>query len=103
MRLLLSTVLLLASAVLSGCAVAPASAYRFDPTQPQAKRTVPMDQVVALNDRVAQLQIQRNDVRARIAAAPDTWSRLALYGELHRIGARLSPLERELSTIASSR
>ena len=103
MRFVVSTTLLAAAAALSGCAVAPASAYRFDATQPQARRAVPMDQVVALTDRVAQLQIERNDVRARIAAAPDTWSRLELYGELHRIGARLSPLERELSTIASSR
>ena len=100
MKLILVPFLL---AALSGCAVVPATAWNFNPLQPQAKRTVPVEEVVALTSRVAQLQIERNDVRARIAAQPDVWQRLDLYEELHGIGSRLSPLERELGTIASSR
>ena len=103
MRLLISTSLLAAVSVLSGCSVVPATAWNFNPLQPQAKRAAPVQEVVALTDRVAQLQIERNEVRARIAAQPDVWERLDLYAQLHGIGSRLSPLERELGTIASSR
>jgi hypothetical protein len=71
--------------------------------QPQAKRTLPMQDAVALTDRVAQLQIQRNEVRARIGATPDIGQRLDLYAQLHSIGSRLSPLERELASVGSAR
>lgn len=100
MRLILSLSVL---AALAGCAVVPPQVWTFDPLQPQAKRTLPVQEAVALTDRVAQLQIQRNEVSARIAATPDIGQRLALYSELHGIGSRLSPLERELATVASSR
>lgn len=100
MRLILSVA---AMSILAGCAVVPPQAWNFDPMQPQAKRTVPVEHVVALTDRVAQLRIERNEVRARIAATPDIGQRLGLYAQLHGIGSRLSPLERELATIASSR
>ncbi|MES3002349.1 MAG: hypothetical protein V4787_16790 [Pseudomonadota bacterium] len=103
MRLIHSSAVLVAFAALAGCAVVPPQAWNFNPMQPQAKRTLPMEQVVALTDRVAQLQIERNEVRARIAATPDIGQRVALYSELHAIGSRLSPLERELATVASSR
>lgn len=90
-------------ALLSGCSIVPASAWNFDPTQPQAKRTIPIEESVALTDRLAQLQIQRNDVRGRIASERDIRARQRLYAQLHSIGSELAPLERELSTVAAAR
>jgi hypothetical protein len=103
MRFIHSCAAVVALAALTGCAVVPPAAWTFDPMQPQARRVLPMEQAVALTDRVAQLQIQRNDVRARIAATPDIGQRLELYAQLHGIGSRLSPLERELASAASAR
>jgi hypothetical protein len=87
----------------AACTVVPPQAWTFDPTQPPAKATLPMEQVVALTDRIAQLQLQRNDIRARIAGEPDAQKRLDLYGSLHRVGSELSRLDRRLSTVASAR
>ncbi len=92
-----------ALALLAGCSVVPPSAWTFDPTVPAPKVALPAPQVAELTDRVAQLQLERNDIRARIAAQPDVWQRQALYIQLHAVGSRLSPLERRLGTVAGGR
>jgi hypothetical protein len=94
---------LLIAAALCGCSVAPRSAYTFDPTHPQPKPVADATRIAPLTERVAQLQIQLNDVRTKIAAQNDSWERLSLYGEEHRIHRRLAPLERELAQYASAR
>jgi hypothetical protein len=91
------------SALLTACSVAPPQAWTFDPTQPQAKASLPMTELVALTDRAALLQLRRNAVRARIAAEPDAFRRQALYADLHRVGMELSPLERQLAGLSSAR
>ena len=85
---------------LGGCAVVPSDAWTFDPTQPAPKAALPAQQVVPLTERVAQLQLERNSVRARIAQERDIWARQGMYRELHGIGMELSPLERELGAVA---
>lgn len=94
---------LLLAALVSGCAVAPRSAYTFDPTAPQPKPVADATRVAPLTDRVAQLQIELNDVRMRIAAEKDALTRLPLYEQEHRIHHRLAPLQRELARYASAR
>jgi hypothetical protein len=91
------------SALLTACSVAPPQAWTFDPTRPQAKASLPMNELVALTDRVALLQLRRNEVRARIAAEPDAFRRQALYADLHSVGVELSPLERQLARLSSAR
>jgi hypothetical protein len=88
---------------LAGCSVVPPAAWSFDPTRPAVRETLPMQETVALTDRAAQLQLQRNEIRARIAAEPDVWARQRLYGELHSVGMALSPLERRLANVAAAR
>jgi hypothetical protein len=95
---LLSAVL----ALLAGCSVVPHDAWTYDPAHPP-KATLPMEDVVALTSRVAELQLQRTQVRDRIAAETDVWARQSEYRELHRIGMALSPLERELGNLAQAR
>lgn len=92
-----------ALAWLSGCAVVPPDAWSFDPTRPAAKPVLPAEQLATLTDRVAELQLQRNAIRASIATQPDVWQRQNLYEQLHAVGMRLSPLERQLAGAASSR
>ena len=89
--------------VLSGCSVVPSEAWTFDPTQPQPKMALPAPELAALTDRVAELQLERNEIRARIAGQPDIWERQRLYVQLHGIGTELSPLERRLATVAAGR
>ncbi|HWI83948.1 hypothetical protein [Ramlibacter sp.] len=81
----------------------PPSAWNFDPTQPAAKPELPAQQAGALTDRLAQLQSERNAIRARIAAERDVGQRQRLYEQLHRVGVQLSPLERRLAAVASAR
>jgi hypothetical protein len=81
----------------------PPAAWTFDPTRPAARETIAIQDAVALTDQVAQLQLQRNDIRARIAAEPDVMARQRLYGQLHAVGMALSPLERRLAAVASAR
>lgn len=100
MRIAISCVLL---ALLGGCAVVPHSAWTFDPTHPQPKPALAASDATGLTDRLAQLQLERNEIRARIASEPDAGVRLRLYADLHRVGTQLSPLERRLATFASSR
>jgi hypothetical protein len=85
-----------------GCAVVPPAAYSFDPTRPQP-RPVADAARVPLTDRIAQLQLELNDVRSRIAAQDDAFKRLPLYEQEHRIHRRLTPLQRELAQYASAR
>jgi hypothetical protein len=88
---------------LAGCSVVPPGAWTFDPTSPVPKETLSTHEAVALTERAAQLQLQRNESRGRIAAEPDVWARQRLYGELHSVGMVLSPLERRLATVAAAR
>ena len=92
-----------ALALVAGCSVVPHEAWTFDPTHPSPKPALEMAQAVALTERVAALQLQRNEVRSRIAAEPDVRRRLGLYSRLHTIGMELSPLERELASVAAAR
>ena len=92
-------------AALAGCAVGvvPSRAWNFDPTQPQPKTSLAPEQAAALTDRLAQLQLERNEIRARIAGERDVWARQQQYRALHRVGMQLSPLERRLAGVASAR
>lgn len=94
---------LAALAALTGCAVVPPTAWNYDPARPQPKAVLASADAASLTDRVARLQIERNEIRARIASEPDVWRRQALYRQLHSVGMRLSPLERQLNTYALSR
>ena len=91
------------AAALAGCSVAPPQAYRFDPTHPQPAPVADAAKVAPITDRIAQLQIELNDVRARIATQDDAFKRLPLYEQEHRIHRRLAPLQRELAQYASAR
>lgn len=102
-RLFLAALALVAGSLVSGCSVVPLAAWNFDPSRPAPKETLPMAETVALTDRAAQLQLQRNEIRLRIAAEPDIWARQRLYGELHSVGMQLSPLERRLASVAAAR
>ena len=86
-----------AVALLAGCSVVPPQAWRFDPTQQQAKVGLPPAEAAALTDQLAQLQVQRNQIRSQIASEPDIWKRQAHYARLHEVGVELSPLERRLA------
>ena len=91
-------------ALLASCAtVVPPQAWTFDPTRPQPKLVLPTPEVVALTERVAQLQLRRNEIRARIASEPDVWKRQDHYLHLHSVGMELSALQRRLATVASAR
>jgi hypothetical protein len=92
-----------ALALLTACSVVHPQAWTFEPTQPQAKPALATAEVVALTDRTAQLQLERNTIRARIANEPDARKRLPIYESLHRIGMELSPLERRLASTAAAR
>lgn len=92
-----------ASALLAGCAVVPPNAWTFDPSQPRQREFLSREEVAALTDRSAQLQLRRNEIRDRIANERDVWARQGLYAELHEVGMQLSPLERRLSTVAAAR
>lgn len=100
MRIAISCVVL---ALLAACSVVPPQAWTFDPTQPQPKPSLAMADAVALTDRTAQLQLERNAIRAQIANEPDARKRLPLYESLHRVGMALSPLERQLASVAAAR
>jgi hypothetical protein len=65
--------------LLAGCSVVPPEAWTFDPTRPAPKAMVPAQELAALTDRVAQLQMERNEIRIQIAGQPDIWERQRLY------------------------
>ena len=100
MRIALPCVLL---ALLTGCSAVPREAWTFDPTHPVPRPALPVPEAAALTDRLAQLQLERNDIRSRIAAEPHAHARQRLYEQLHSVGMELSPLERRLATYASAR
>ena len=87
-----TALVLFLAAGIGGCAVVPPAAWDFDPASP------PPQQVAPLPQRLAQLRIERNAIRTRIAGERDVRQRLALYEQLHRVGMELSPLERQLAT-----
>ncbi|MFC5499138.1 hypothetical protein ACFPOE_16445 [Caenimonas terrae] len=92
---------LAAAALLAGCSTVSAvrDAWNWDPTVAQQRPRVALspEQLGTLTNRLADLQIRRNDIRARISAEPDVRARQGLYEELHGVGRQLSPLERELT------
>jgi hypothetical protein len=88
-------------AVLAGCSVVPQQAWTFDPTRPQPRMELPAAEAAALTDRVAQLQLRRNEIRAQIAGEPDIWKRQRHYARLHEVGMDLSALERRLATVSA--
>ena len=90
-------------ALLAACSVVPPQAWTFDPTLPPPKATLTTAELAALTDQVAQLQIERNEIRARIATEPHAWKRQDYYAQLHRVGMELSPLERRLASAVLSR
>ena len=88
---------------LCSCSVVPHSAWTFDPTQPQGRAALPAEDASMLTNRVAELQVQRTEIRTRIANEPDAFKRQQHYEALHAVGMQLSPLERRLATVASAR
>jgi len=92
-----SVIALILAAGIGGCAVVPPAAWDFDPARPAPQAALPPQQVAAMTQRLAQLQIERNAIRSRIASERDVRQRLALYEQLHRVGMELSPLERQLA------
>lgn len=94
-------VMFAAAALLAGCSSVSSvrDAWTWDLTQPPARSAavVAPEQAATLTNRMAQLQIQRNEIRSRISAEPDIWARQRLYEELHSVGRELSPLERQLT------
>ena len=94
---------LTAVAFVTGCAVVPSDAWTYDPTQPQPRLAISPSDAAAMSDRAAQLRLQRNDIRVRIASEPNVWNRQALYAELHAVGSELSPLERRMARYAQVR
>lgn len=92
-----TALVLFLAAGLGGCAVVPPAAWDFDPARPAPQSALSPQQLAPMTQRLAQLQIERNAIRARIAGEPDVQQRLALYERLHRVGMELSPLERQLA------
>lgn len=90
-------------AVLTACTVVPPEAWTFDPTRPVPREVLPAAEAAALTDRLAQLQLQRNEIRAAIAGEPDASRRQAHYIRLDQVTKELSPLERRLARVASAR
>ena len=90
-------------ALCSACSVVPPQAWTFDPRDPPPKITLPAAEVAAMTDRLAELQLERNQIRARIAGERDVWQRQEQYRQLHKVGMELSPLERQIAGIASAR
>lgn len=90
-------------ALCSACSVVPPQAWTFDPRDPPPKITLPAAEVAAMADRLAELQLERNQIRARIAGERDVWQRQEQYRQLHKVGMELSPLERQIAGIASAR
>jgi hypothetical protein len=97
------TLLLVIAAALGGCSVVPQSAWTYDGSHPLPRTTADATQLARLTDRIAQLQLELDGVRTKVAGEPDAAGRLSLYAQEHRIHRRLAPLQRELSQYASAR
>jgi hypothetical protein len=92
--------------LLCGCSTVSAvrDAWKWDPTREERTRVaLSAEHSASLTNRVAELQLQRVEVRSRISAEPDIWARQSLYGDLHRVGQQLSLLERQLWAGAPAR
>lgn len=87
--------------LLAGCSVVPPESWTFDPTRPAPKVALYVHELAALAGRVAELQLERNEIRTRISGQTDIWERQRLYVQLHQVGMELSPLERRLATVAA--
>lgn len=96
---------LAAVALLAGCSTVSTvrDAWYWDPTLPAERIVLSPEQFGALTNRHAGLQIQRNVIRARISAETDIRARQRLYEELHDVGRKLSPLERQIAMAAPAR
>jgi len=90
-------------AALAGCSVVPPAAWTYDPTNPQPRPALDQASAVQATQRIADLAIEKNMIRARIAVERDAATRLALYEDLHRVGSELAPLERRISVFAEAR
>lgn len=94
-------------ALLAGCSTVSTmrDAWNWDPTVAQERSRIVRspEQAGAMTNRLADLQIRRNEIRSRISAEPDIWVRQRLYEELHGVGRQLSPLERQLTAAAPAR
>lgn len=104
MRLTLS---LAALVLLAGCSTVSTvrEAWDWDPSRTQERTRVALSpqQLAPLTNRLAALQMERNEIRSRIGAEPDIRVRQRLYEDLHRVGRQLSPLERQLTAAAPAR
>ena len=104
MRLIVSFA---ATTLLAGCSTVSAvrDAWSWDPTRMQQRTHVVLapGDLPASTNRLADLQLKRNEIRARISAEPDMRARQALYEELHHVGRQLSPLERPFAAAAPTR
>lgn len=92
--------------LLAGCSMISAApqAWDWDPaTNPRVAAADARARATAYAGRLADLRVQRQDIRARIAAEPDIRQRQALYAQLHQIGLQLSPLERRYDSADSVR
>ena len=93
--------------LLAGCSnyATVREAWHWEParTQGQARVVLPPEQLAGLTQRLADLQMQRKEIRSRISGEPDIWMRQRLYAELHQVGRQLSPLERQLAAAAPAR
>jgi len=96
---------LVAIALLAGCSAVSTvrDAWYWDPTLRAERIVLSPEQFGTLTNRLAGLQMQRNEIRARISAEPDIQARQRLYQELHDVGRQLSPLERQVAMAAPAR
>lgn len=102
MRLLGVPILL---ALVAGCTTTASvrDAWSWRATEPHARVAVPAEEIAALVARAAQLQQERDKIRARISTEPDIWARQRLYEDLHGVGLRLSRAERRLASTTAAR
>jgi uncharacterized protein YjbK len=102
MRIAATFLMLAAVGALTACSVVPQQAFRFDPTQLAVKTTLSVPEAAGLTERLAQLQLQRAEIRAQIATERDPWVRQAHYARLHQVGVELSPLQRRLASVQTA-
>lgn len=96
-----SILFLAVGGLLAGCSVISAmpQAWDWDPaTNPPLGAAEAPAGVAPDPGRLAELRLQRQEIRARIAAEPDIRQRQVLYAQLHEIGRQLSPMERQFDS-----
>lgn len=96
-----------ALALLAGCSAVGAlrDAWAWDPsgTQQRTRVVLSPEELAALTNRTADLQLRLASIRSRIGAEPDMRARQGLYQDLHQVGRELSPLERQLTAASPAR